>query len=319
MTADDAIRSAAAAWAVRTRDPEFDDWSAFTAWLEEDQRNSRAYDKMMLAADDAARLMKEGVSAPPFRTIKADEVPIASNDDGYKPSWSVGRRWLGGAIAASVAGVFAFGLMSPETPPTQYATNPGETLVIDLEDGAKIELGGGSELSLSGDNNRLATLIDGQATFSVAPHSHSSFKVRAGSDTIVDIGTVFDVRLDNSQLQVEVSEGAVVINPETQNLRLDSGKSLTKLGNSFSIEEVNIEAVGEWRTGRVTFKSATIDDIASRLTRATGINFSADTLSDARLSGSVLVEPIKADPSSVGPLLDLEVEQTGSGWVLSKL
>ncbi|MEM6909145.1 MAG: FecR domain-containing protein [Pseudomonadota bacterium] len=317
MDSEQAINREAALWAVRTSDPDFDDWSGFTAWLEQSPAHNAAYDHMMLAVDEAAELARS-MPAPQTRTaVAANDEQIAANDDDGVRRWPVSRRWFGGGIAASLAALFAFALVPTGPSLAQYETKPGETLAIELDGGAMIELGGGTRLELSGEDQRLARLIEGEAIFSVETGAAKGFEVIAGSDTIIDIGTIFDVRLNADQLQVEVAEGAVIVNPDTRKLRLDPGQSLVKRGETYAVSDVDIAAVGEWREGRVSFRSASLTEVADRLTRATGIAFSAQTRSNATLSGSILVEPIKADPASVGPLLDLKVEQTNAGWLIS--
>ena len=44
-------------WVIRTRDPEFADWEAFTAWLEADPAHAPAYDALMTADADLVRII----------------------------------------------------------------------------------------------------------------------------------------------------------------------------------------------------------------------------------------------------------------------
>ena len=78
MARDQALQDEAAAWAVRTGDPAFDDWDGFTAWLERDPAHARAYDEVILAVGEAAD------SLPP--------VPRAGHDD--EPAAPGRRRWI---------------------------------------------------------------------------------------------------------------------------------------------------------------------------------------------------------------------------------
>jgi transmembrane sensor len=47
MTHSPDRQDAALGWIVRTHDPEFDAWDAFTAWLEEDPANADAYHQLV--------------------------------------------------------------------------------------------------------------------------------------------------------------------------------------------------------------------------------------------------------------------------------
>ena len=78
-------------WVIRTRDPEFDDWDAFTIWLEGDPARATAYDALMAADADLADM----VPAEPV------VMPVAANDAGERQRRPL--RWIGGgAIAAAL-------------------------------------------------------------------------------------------------------------------------------------------------------------------------------------------------------------------------
>ena len=309
MSFDETIRSEAALWAARTNDPDFDDWSGFTSWLERHPLHNDAYEAVMLAADQAVELAS---------TVDAhsDPVPVAANDEDGVRVWSASRRWLGGALAASIAAIFSFTVFSNGPTLARYETEAGQMLAIDLEGGATIELAGGSEITVAGEDKHRVTLIEGQAIFSIEPGGAMPFEVVAGPDTIVDIGTVFDVSLSAGRLQVEVAEGAVIVNPDTRSLRLDPGQALSKEGGLYTVSDIGVTEVGEWREGRVSFRKASLAEVADRLSRATGVEFRAPSANGQRFSGSVLLEPIKSDPATLGALLDLEIERTDEGWLL---
>lgn len=322
MSSEEAIKEQAALWAARTSDADFDDWSGFTAWLEQDPAHSTAYDRVMAAVGEATELYQLGEEttayAPQEIPLGAPtQEPVAANDDTSSPAFSGNRRWFAGGIAASIAAVVAFALMPTGPSLARYETLPGETLAIELNGGARIDLGGSTVVELSGEDQRVAKLIEGQVVFTAEGDHGEAFEVIAGGDRIIDIGTIFDVRLSADILHVEVAEGAVILNPRTTNIRLDPGQSVTRQGGEYSVGEVPTAQVGEWREGRVSFRSAGLKEVADRLTRATGIVFSAKNPGSMTLSGSVLVDPIKADPESVGPLLGLQISQTDAGWVIS--
>ena len=60
MALDETIREQAAAWAVRTGDAAFEDWEAFTLWLEQDSAHARAYDEVMASVIDATEALDLG-------------------------------------------------------------------------------------------------------------------------------------------------------------------------------------------------------------------------------------------------------------------
>ena len=306
MQPDETIRDEAALWAVRTGDPAFDDWEAFTLWLERDPAHARAYDAAVSAVEDAL-----GALAPA-------PLPVAANDEDEGAGGPALRRWFGPALAASLAGLLALGVWQMQGGETTYATVAGETETIALADGSSIALGGDSRLVLDEDEPRFARLEQGQALLRIRHDDANPFRLVAGNDTLVDAGTIFDVRLGRDRLDVEVAEGAVIVNPQTRNLRLDPGERMTRLGEEYLTGTIATDAVGEWSEGRITFRGETLARIAEDLSRATGVTFTAASGSGGvTLSGSVMTEPLRSNPTSLGPLLGVTVRRAGETWVIA--
>jgi len=298
--ANDTMREQAIAWAVRTGDPAFDDWDAFTRWLEQDPAHAQAYDEAVLAVGEATEALQS--------------VPQAQNDDEPIAREVSRRRWLGGAIAASLALVVGLGVWQLRGGTYAVETAPGEMQVIALGEGGEIAVAGGSRIVLDRDDPQRATLERGRALFTLRHDEQAPFRLTVGGDTLVDVGTVFDVkRMAGGGMTVAVSEGAVMLNPGRDDVRVASGQVLTRSGGDNRVDAVPLGQVGEWREGRVTFQDATLEEVADDLSRATGVAFAAAP-AQARVSGSVLVAPVKADPRTLGPLLGVSVRYTGEAW-----
>ncbi len=299
MALDETIREQAVSWAVRTGDPAFEGWDAFTLWLEQDAAHARAYDEVMASVVDAVEAL------PPL--------PVAQNDDAPV---RISRRWAVAALAASLAAVATFGVW--QAMPSTYAveTAPGETQLVEL-DGSHVELAGGSRIVLDRDNPRKASLERGQALFTVEHDPDAPFVVTVGEDTLVDVGTVFDVKHTSNEVVLSVSEGAVVFNPERQNVEVKPGQRLASVPGTDTYRMADIPAgeVGEWRQGRLTFDDARLADVAADLSRLSGIPFAASPGSaEQRVSGSLMVQPVRDDPRSLGPLLGVSVRYEGNNW-----
>lgn len=310
MTNDETIRAQAISWAVRTGDPAFEDWDSFTLWLEEDPRHARAYDAVCASVDDAADLMS---------------LAIPANDDacndpaGMSQTGTSRRRWLGGALAASLALVSGWAFwQGNQRDLYRVQTFPGETRTIVLDEGGRVDLAGGTVMEFDRDDPRFGRLEQGQALFTMRHNDNAPFTLLVGDDRLVDIGTVFDVRRDSSGMSVAVSEGAVQYNPDAQNVLVSRGELLRTWtdGRQHTLSLIPIDEVGEWRQGRLTFSESSLEEVATDLTNATGISFSVVAGASTTVSGSVLVAPIKADPRSLGPLLGLEVRSDGERWLI---
>lgn len=305
MPHDDPIRVQAVAWAVRAGDPAFEDWDEFTAWLERSPAHSAAYDLVAAAAGDAAQA----------GALADDAVPVAATDEEARPS-----RWWRGAVAASLALIAMFGFWYAGDGSYAVETQPGETRMVALDDGSRIDVAGGSRILLDRDNPRFASLERGQALFTIRHDDADPFILDAGEDRLVDAGTIFDVSLSDDGLVVGVSEGVVIFNPDAQDVRLEPGDMLASRRGSreYVTSSIALEQVGEWREGRLTFRDASIASVAADLTRATGVAFAAapGVSQEQRLSGSILVDPVRAEPASLGPLLGVSIRRSGEQWLI---
>ena len=303
MQRDDHLADEALAWAVRTGDPGFADWEAFTVWLEQSPGHAAAYDRVAAAVTEAAA----GLAATQ---------PAAANDDPA-PARRISRRWFGGALAASLAALAVFGIWRGDGTYLEE-TAPGEGRMIALEDGSRIDLAGGSAIELDRDDPRFARLERGRALFTIRHDGANPFRLEAGEDTLIDAGTVFDVSLDEGNIAVSVGEGAVIFNPERQAVRLAPGEMLRSASGSdeYLRSTVAPAQVGEWTKGRLTFNDASLGEVAAELTRATGIAFRPAPGATARLSGSIVVAPIREDPRIAGALLGVSVRRQGDGWMI---
>ena len=306
MAVDETIREQDVAWAVRCGDPAFADWDSFTAWLESDPRHARAYDEILASVMDAAEAM------PP--------VPVAQNDD--EPAFGASRRrWLGGALAAVLTGVAAFGAWQLMPGTYTVETAPGETRMVELDGGGQVLLAGGTRMVFDRSDPRAASLESGQALFTLRHDSARPFTLTVGEDTLIDIGTVFDVEHSGGRMTVAVSEGAVAFNPRGQNVRVDPGRMLSSEAGSdeYRVTSIPVGQVGEWREGRLTFQDATLADVVADLSRATGIEFAVvERSADSRVSGSLVVEPLRSDPQALGPLLGVSVRYNGEAWEIGQ-
>lgn len=301
MTLDETIRDQAVAWAVRTGDPSFDDWEGFTCWLEQDPAHARAYDEVGIAVAGAADALPA--------------VAVPQNDD--EPAGVSRRRWLGGAVAAAIAGLAAYGAWQAMPGTYTVETAPGEMQIVELDGQSRIELAGGTRVVLDRNDPRRASLERGLALFTIEHDPAAPFTLAAGEDTLVDIGTVFEVKNTPGELTLSVSEGAVVFNPDRQNIEVTPGQKLTSAHGSeqYQLAALRESQVGEWREGRLTFDEARLEDVAADLSRLSGIEFSVSARSaERRLSGSVMIEPVRRDPRSIGPLLGVGVRDTGASW-----
>jgi len=301
MARDRALKEEAAAWAVRTGDPAFDDWDAFTAWLERDPVHAEAYDEVIATVAEAAEIL------PRVREPGNDDERVGQTR----------RRWIGGALTLVLAGVSAFGAWQMRGGSYAVETAPGEMQIIALDGGGEIALAGGSRIVLDRGDPSMASLDRGQALFTLEHDPAEPFTLKVGEDTLVDVGTVFDVTRTAEGLRVAVSEGAVVLNPGGDDARVSPGEVLSKdsATGRYVVRAVALDQVGEWREGRLTFQDASLEEVAAELSRATGTAFVASQRAGGqRISGSIALDGVRRDPRTVGTLLGIAIGHNGTAW-----
>ncbi|QXT36371.1 FecR domain-containing protein [Sphingomonas sanguinis] len=293
-------------WALRMADPARADWDAFTDWLEADPGHAERYDRAaatLLDAEEALSVQPE-VAAP---VAIAPEPELVQRHP---------LRWIGGAMAAALIG--AIGVSAWQDRPQPYAveTAAGETRRIPLSDGSSVTLAGLSRVELDHAEPRRAVLARGEALFQVRHDAQHPFAVQAGTLALIDLGTVFDVRM-GGQTRVAVAEGAVMIDPKGAALRLDAGQAVTVDGSQLTRSAVEPEEVGGWREGRLAFDGTPLgmvaEDVSRFLARPVTV---APAIAARPFRGTIDLEAVRRDPAVLGPLMDVRVRQAATGWML---
>jgi transmembrane sensor len=293
-------------WVIRTRDPAFADWDAFTAWLEASDSHARLYDALCLADEAVAEQLARSQPA---------SVPLPANDDVPRRRW-----WIGGATAASLAAVGALLLTQVDRnpfPTQDLRTGPGERRSVQLADGSRIDLNGSTHVVIDG--ARHARLEQGEALFTIVHDEERPFEVASADHVVRDLGTVFDIVRTPRTFSVTVSEGVIVFNPDEENVRVPAGRSLDEKGGRILVATVSADQVGGWREGRLIYEGAPLARVAEDLSRALGIQVEASPALAARpFSGIIQIEG-KGEPALAGAarILGMNVRRSGDRWVLT--
>jgi len=297
-------------WVIRMAEPEAD-WDAYLAWLEADPAHAERYDRAAAALHDAEAVVARTPAPLPVATPPD---PRPATGPGTGPSR---RRWLGGAIAAVLAGAIGLGAWQGRSDPYIVATTAGEQWIVDLGDGSSIVLAGASQVRLDHRAPRVATVERGEALFRVRHDSARPFQVQVGDLALTDLGTVFDVQRLGRRTRVAVAEGAVMVDPDGAALRLGPGQAVVADGARLDRQRVEAADVGGWRDGRLAYDDATLAEVAEDLSRHLSTRIAAaPTVAGRRFRGTLEVRGLDRDPALLGELLGVDVRQTGGGWML---
>jgi transmembrane sensor len=295
-------------WVIRTRDPEFTNWEAFTAWLEADGAHAAAYDRLM--ADDAG--LADVIPEAPV-TIAAP-----ANDPGER-RWRP-MRWLGGGtVAAALVATVSIGVMN-RTDIYSVTTRPGETRTIALDDGTRVELNGGTTMRFDRNDARFAALDSGEAAFTVRHDESNPFRVTVGDAVFEDAGTMFNIVHSGGATRIGVSEGKVIFNPDAEAITLPAGRALSDDDNGLRVMDIAPDAVASWRQGRLSYSNAPVTQISADIARSLGVQLTASPGAGAmRFTGTIRLDR-DADRffATAAPLMGLSAVRQGNGWMLKE-
>lgn len=208
-----AIARTAAEWVLRLdRGLTAAEQDAYTQWLAADPRHREALAEQRWGWDELDRLA--GIQ---------DSVHALPDPDLLRPGRARRRLrhyWPHGLVFATAAAgailLSVFWRTAPEEPaPEPNVPAPSYALAAPieertLEDGSIVALNRGAVLETAfAAAERRVRLWRGEANFTVAKNSARPFIVHAGGVDVRAVGTVFNVRLAHSQVEVVVSEGKV--------------------------------------------------------------------------------------------------------------
>jgi transmembrane sensor len=319
----------------------------FAAWLAEDPAHVEAYEDAIWALDAAAR------HAADARIREMREAALAARHD--RPA----RRWLwsigGGAIAASLAAFWV--LVSQQAPPAAapvltaapitaepnapasgmaaprpaatvyraaYQTAVGERLVVTLPDGSVATLDTDSRLSVAyTDAERGIRLLRGQALFEVAHGRSQPFRVRAAGQEIVAVGTMFNVRLQGSRVEVALVEGVVKVRPVSA-MAADTAREVTmRAGDRLdagpsgpvAVRGAEVARLVAWRGGELVFNDTRLADAVAEINRYTTrpIELRDPAIGVLRISGVFRTNDPERFSQAMSEVLPVEVGHRADG------
>ena len=308
---EESARTRAIEWHIRLRDGDDAAWDAFADWLAEDPRHAEIYD--MIEQTDLA-------IEPLLPAIAFHEA--ANDGDGpAKPPVHRTRRWVlaGGALAASIAAAVAF---IPQWSSSRYevATRNDERRIVTLDPTTTVTLNGATRMVLDHANPRFASLIEGEALFSVRHDSANPFRLTLGDNILEDAGTVFNVVHQAGTVRVAVAEGKIVYNPGRNAVALNAGQALFDQSGSdrVRVTDTNVENVGSWRQGRLVYSNAPLSQVAADLARALGVRIDvAPIIADRPFTGVIALDGSGADQlDRLRPALDVTFDDGPDGWTM---
>ena len=308
---NDAILDQAIRWHAAQQEDDCD-WEAFALWLEADPAHRRAYDDIALT-DAALDRQREALAT----------ILPAPDDRGELAAGPRRRYWLGAGLAAAVAMLFFATQMMLGGGPGQeiFRTGPGETRLVELEDGSSIRLAALSELTVGGGKqDELA--LSGKGYFDIVHDPDRPMRIVAGDQVVSDIGTRFDILADGTRTRIAVEEGTVSVrSPSLDPVRLVAGQQLIvdPGASTAAVSRVDQGDVGSWRTGTLVYDAVPLALVAADISRYAGERVTvAPDIAGRPFSGALTIGDGSRLVGDIAELMDLRRTRRDGAVVLER-
>ncbi|MEJ1962282.1 MAG: FecR domain-containing protein [Gammaproteobacteria bacterium] len=282
-------------WFLRVRSEvgNADDFVPLQQWLRAHPDNPAAYRKVCAtwsAIDDVA-------SSPEVMIGRRDAL-----DDAHRVQqrrWSTGRstRWWQG-LAACAVGVALLALLmvwKSWKPGEVYETGIGERRVLTLSDGSLVNLDARTRIEVHyTDETRAIQLESGQASFKVSRNPARPFRVSSNGQTVVALGTEFNVDVVTGEIVVTLIEGRVAVVPDavaptSRVIELSAGQQLLSAGGSPPEirSQVDLSRAVAWQSGKIFFNDEPLSSAVTRINRYASPQLEIDpSVERIRISGT---------------------------------
>ncbi len=348
-----ALAETAAFWVLRQEDGQLSarDEEHFAAWLAEDLAHVEAYEDAIWALDAAAHHAGEAE----IREMR--DAALTARRERSRPRW---LAVAGGAIAASLAAIWLLTAQPMGSGPqanglvvaqgdnqgrsgdsaainpanTAYRTRIGERLTVTLPDGSVATLDTDSELRVAYTANaRGLSLVRGQALFEVAHGQPTPFRVEAGGQEIVAVGTVFNVRVDNGRVRVALLEGRVRVRPtrgdvpapsSTANgsrraeVTMRAGETLdAQPAGTVAVRASDVSQMATWRGGELIFNDTRLADAVAEINRYARrpIEVEDAAIGALRISGVFRTSDPERFSRAISEVLPVALERRSDGRI----
>lgn len=177
-------------------------------------------------------------------------------------------KTLGLLLLAIVAGVAWIDLAYRSE---HVASQVGQRQALLLADGTQVLLDSNTEMTISWHlRSRQVELKAGQALFEVSPMVYRPFLVDAGLAVVRVVGTRFNVRRQEQDVQITVAEGRVAVRAAATGAvaALEPGQQLrVHKGQEARLRRVDVDDVTAWQQSRLVFESTPLEDVIDTLQR----------------------------------------------------
>jgi len=136
-----------------------------------------------------------------------------------------------------------------------------------LDDGSIVWMNANSTANFSSfsKTDRSIALTKGEAYFDVASDKTHPFVVTAGDFIVEVVGTEFNLKYDNAEVEIYVHEGRVLVTNGNRKVYLGAGDLLRGNSATFSKKENANSNTISWKTKTLEFNNAQLSDVVQDL------------------------------------------------------
>jgi transmembrane sensor len=316
----------AAGWRLRlTRDPSLASSAEYLRW-HSDPRNAGAREAVGKAWSSVGAVD----AAPEMLELRRQALARLRRVGASR--WGMRKMRAGAAAAALVIGVIgAAALYLNLHLPTYYKTDIGERRIVALPDGSRISMDSDTRVHLTYQKMaRSITLDRGRSRFDVAHDSSRPFTVTVGPQTVVAVGTSFDVERLQSRVLITLIQGQVVIKgagtaaptattrQAQDSIALKAGEQLVVARNVRpAIVAADLQAARAWEAGLLLFRDEPLGDAVARVNRYAAHPIQIDpSIASIRISGVFNAGDIGSFVSGVTSYFPVQASTTESNSIL---
>jgi transmembrane sensor len=337
-----AIAEEAGEWLVANDAGPLDaqDSAALAAWL----KTSPVHIEEFLGVSAIARDLKEARTDPEYSLEAILARARAEEDTSVTSLWSrvintvrvqPPRRWFPAAVTMAGFAVLTLGVLltlyvsriqHPSAPEgvtaLRFETQHGEQLTQRLPDDSILHLNTDTAVDIRyRKGERLVMLESGEAEFEVAHEAHRTFRVHAGPAEVTDLGTKFDVRLEQGSTVVTVVEGRVTVGPtnSSQNhsprlVELSAAQQIRVAEGQWPATPIAVDAgrATAWLQGQIVFDHEPLQRVAAEYNRYSSkrIEIATPALRNLQISGVFATDDPEAFIAFLRSLKGVRVEVT---------
>jgi transmembrane sensor len=299
-------------------------------WIIASEDNQKTFDHSKIIWDGAKNQQKVDVDAAWTKLNIAKKTGIESTDNQeIKPI--VKLNWMSNFLKIAAVLVVLFGLWFVAakkftTPQNDVLTfNSGsQSIEKILPDGTNILLSKNSKItypkSFEGDTREIN--LTGEGFFDVHHDAAHPFIIHTQGTDVRVLGTSFNVRAYDAQVQVLVKIGRVQFSKKNNQVILTKGQKGEILANANTIiksEVAEVEAFVKEKLNSFVFNKMSLDEVAQTLSQRFGktIKFGQDNIKNCKLTATFENEKLENIIDVIAETFNLKVDNQVDTIVLS--